>query len=65
MSNTLTFWVNTITGERVDRPTLDVMRSQAHRLYEANTAIFEDELDALGALGVVSDFALESELQAV
>jgi hypothetical protein len=64
MSNTMTFWVNTITGERVDRRTLDLMRSQARRLYEANTAIFEDELDALGALGVVSDFALESELQA-
>jgi hypothetical protein len=64
MSNSLTFWVNTITGERVDRRTLDVMRAKAHRLYEANTAIFEDELDALGALGVVSARELGSELLA-
>jgi hypothetical protein len=63
MSNTPTFWVNTITGERVDRRTLEVMRSKEHRLHEANTANFEDELDALGALGVVSDLALESGLQ--
>jgi hypothetical protein len=64
MSNSLTFWINTITGERIDRVTLDVMRAKAHRLYEANTAIFEDELDALGALGIVSARALDTDLLA-
>jgi hypothetical protein len=53
MSATMTLWVNTITGERLDRVTLDEMRAQAHRTYEANTHIFEDEFEALTALGAV------------
>ena len=64
MSNSLTFWVNTITGERLDRLTLDGMRCKAHDLYEANTHIFEDELEALNALGAVPMLQLESELAA-
>jgi hypothetical protein len=54
MSNQLTLWMNTMTGERLDRVTLDDLRDKAHRLFESNTAIFEDELDALHALGIVS-----------
>ena len=53
MSNSMTLWVNTITGERLDRASLDAMRTKAHHLYEANTHIFEDELEALNALGAV------------
>jgi hypothetical protein len=64
MSNSLTLWVNTITGERLDRLTLDGMRDKAHALYEANTHIFEDELEALNALGAVPMLQLESELAA-
>lgn len=48
-----TQWVNVITGERLDRASLAVLRHKAHRAYEANTHIFEDEMDALSAFGVV------------
>ncbi len=64
MYNSLTLWVNTITGERLDRITLDGMRDKAHDLYEANTHIFEDELEALNALGAVPLLQLEVELAA-
>ena len=50
---TPTMWSNTITGERLDRGELTQYQLRAHRLYEANQHIFEDELDALAALGVV------------
>jgi hypothetical protein len=53
MSATMTHWVNSITGELLDRVTLDALRAKAHRTYEANTHIFEDEFEALTALGVV------------
>ena len=59
MSTTMTRWVNTITGERLDRVTLDAMLAKAHRFYEANTHIFEDELEALNALGAVRMLDLE------
>jgi hypothetical protein len=59
MSNSLTFWVNTITGERLDRTTLDGLRARAHDLYEVNTHIFEDELEALTALGAVPMLEIE------
>ena len=49
----LTMWSNTITGERLDGSQLAQYQRHAHRLYEANQHIFEDELDALAALGVV------------
>jgi len=60
MSNALTLWVDTNTGERLDRNALDDLRHKAHELFEANGAIFEDELEALNALGVVSSLQLES-----
>ena len=49
----LTLWTNEITGERLDRLQLDGWRRRARRLYEVNSHIFEDELEALAALGVV------------
>ena len=59
---TMTLWVNAITGERLDRATLAALRASARRAYEANTHIFEDEFDALTALGVVPLSGLESPL---
>jgi len=50
---TPTMWSNDITGERLDADALARLRAKAHVLYEANVHIFEDELDALAALGAV------------
>jgi hypothetical protein len=50
----LTGWTNSISGKRLDDAELGRLQEQAHRLYEANPHIFEDEREALGALGVVS-----------
>jgi hypothetical protein len=50
----LTMWTDASTGERLDGRQLSELRERAHRLYEANTHIFEDEVDALAALGVRS-----------
>ena len=55
----LTLWINVMTGQRLDRPELDGMRQRARHLYEVNGHIFEDELDALAALGVVPAAGLE------
>jgi hypothetical protein len=49
-----TQWVNTLTGECLDRAALATLRAKAHRAYEANTHIFEDEFEALAAFGVVA-----------
>jgi hypothetical protein len=49
----ITLWVNTITGERLDREALDNLRHKARHAYEANSHIFEDEYEALTALGAV------------
>ena len=49
----LTMWTNVLTGQRLDDDELRQFRDRAHRAYEANTHIFEDESDALGALGVL------------
>ena len=53
MNTTLTRWVNEITGLRLDRGMFTSMLAKAHTLYEANGHIFEDEFEALSALGVV------------
>jgi len=53
-----TFWVNTITDEPLGASDLAVMRGRAHELYATNAHIFEDEADALTALGVVSLLAV-------
>ena len=49
-----TQWVNLITGERLDRAALAELGRRAHRIYEANTHLFEDEREALTALGVAT-----------
>jgi hypothetical protein len=43
-----------LTGERLDRRQLDGWQRRARRLYEVSSHIFEDEVEALAALGVVS-----------
>jgi hypothetical protein len=40
-------------GRAPDGGQLNELRVRAHRLYEANTHIFEDECEALAAVGVV------------
>jgi len=49
----LSTWTNDMTGELLDHDKLRQLRDRAHRLYEANTHIFEDEHEALSAMGVV------------
>ena len=56
---TLTRWINTTTGQQLNRVEFAGMQQRARRVYEANTHIFEDEADALAALGVVSSFHAE------
>ena len=51
---TLTMWTNEISGKRLDSAELAAFRARAQRLYEANANLFEDEREALSALGVVS-----------
>jgi hypothetical protein len=48
-----TWWTSSTTGARLDDVQLSELRARAHRLFEANPHIFEDELDALCALGAV------------
>ncbi|MDQ1424024.1 MAG: hypothetical protein QOD72_1522 [Acidimicrobiaceae bacterium] len=52
----LTMWTNVISEKRLDTDELAAFRVRAHRLYEANESLFEDESEALSALGVVSAF---------
>ena len=54
-----TLWIDSTSGERLDDRQLGELRSRARALYAVNTHIFEDELDALTALGVVSAFSTE------
>jgi hypothetical protein len=53
-----THWIDVVSGDRLSRPALAELRRKAHLLYQANTHIFEDERDALGALGAVPQFDL-------
>lgn len=64
MRTSLTLWMDTTTGQRLDRAAVESFRHKAHELFEANTQIFEDEADALTALGVVSILQLDAELAA-
>jgi len=54
----LTGWTDTNTGKRVSWMELERMRQRAHLVYEVNSHIFEDEVDALTALGIVPLFAI-------
>jgi hypothetical protein len=49
-----TMWINERTGRRLNRSELCVLRTRARAVYAANAHIFEDEADALSALGIVS-----------
>jgi hypothetical protein len=64
MTTNLTYWIDDHTGQRLDRGTLATMWARAHALYEVNTHIFEDELEALSALGVVPMKDLQPALAA-
>ena len=57
----LTMWTNVISEKRLDADELAAFRVRAHRLYEANLSLFEDEREALSALGVVSVFEAAAE----
>jgi len=48
----ITAWTDVLTGRHLRRDELSRRHEQARRLYAVNAHIFEDELDALGALGV-------------
>ena len=48
----VTQWIDVMTSRRLDHAELDVLHRRARRLYEANTHIFEDEAEALEAMGV-------------
>jgi len=50
----MTLWTSSKTGRTLDDVELKALRLHARRVYDANTHIFEDEADALTALGVVS-----------
>jgi hypothetical protein len=54
-------WTNVISEKRLDADELAAFRVRAHRLYEANLSLFEDEREALSALGVVSVFEAAAE----
>ncbi len=60
----LTLWTNVNTGQRLNRAELEGMRRRAHDVYEKNSHIFEDEADALSALGIVPVFCHELSLAA-
>jgi len=47
----LSLWTNAITGQPLETEELRLLQAHAHRLYEANPHIFEDEREALVALG--------------
>jgi hypothetical protein len=49
----LTTWIDDNTGQRLSQAALRHMRQKARRAYRANTHIFEDETEALTALGVI------------
>ena len=53
-----TFWVNSFTGNTLEVCELADLRSKAKAVYAANGHIFEDEADALTALGAVPAWSL-------
>src|SRR5262245_35509756 len=61
----LTLWINSTSGERLDDRQMRDLRHRARALYAVNTHIFEDELDALTALGVVSTVSSRETAQPV
>ncbi len=49
----LTMWLDARSGRRLGRSELSALRHRARTLYAANTHIFEDQEEALAALGAV------------
>lgn len=49
----LTMWMNDLTGDRLDDTEVARCWLKAKRAYAANTHIFEDEFEALAALGII------------
>jgi hypothetical protein len=49
----LTHWMNVVDGHRLDERELRDLRATAHRTFESNQHIFEDEAEVLSALGVM------------
>ena len=49
----MTYWMNEITGVLLDEAGLRELHERARRLYAVNGHIFEDEREALSALGAV------------
>ena len=49
----MTMWMNEITGRRLESDELAEMRRRSRCVYAANTHIFEDEDEALAALGAI------------
>jgi hypothetical protein len=47
----LSMWTNAITGQPLEADELRRLQARARRLYEVNPHIFEDEREALVALG--------------
>jgi len=55
-----TLWINTYTGQRLEPNELADLRNKAHVVYAANGHLFEDEADALVALGAAPILSLAS-----
>jgi hypothetical protein len=55
VSGRTSWWIDEITGAAIDADQLCQLRRKAHLLYLRNSHIFEDEADALAALGAVPD----------
>jgi hypothetical protein len=54
----LTMWINDFTGQRLSVAELREHRRRAHEAYRVNAHIFEDETEALAALGIVPMLAV-------
>ncbi|HWC66651.1 MAG TPA: hypothetical protein VG478_01175 [Acidimicrobiales bacterium] len=54
----LTMWINDFTGKRLSVAELREHRRRAHEAYRVNAHIFEDETEALAALGIVPMLAV-------
>jgi hypothetical protein len=53
-----TRWTKVFRGDRLSHTAHEELRRKAHILYEANTHIFEDEREALVALGALPEVQL-------
>jgi hypothetical protein len=54
----MTMWINDLTGKRLSVAELREHRRRAQHTYRMNAHIFEDETEALAALGIVPMLAI-------